>query len=458
MANRFPLVVDTSDGNKLKEIPVGDSLDLTNSGIANLTDLSVAGALSSSTLSTTGNVSLGGTLNVTGATTLSSLATVSMTLNGATMAVPVQSNWTETDVASLAYIQNKPTSFTPSSINDIPDVDTVGANNGDILIYDGFQWQAEENTGGLDGPNIKLLFSATTNTPSGVGSLTYNNSSGNFSYTPPNAVRPGDNLSVLVNDSNFIDATYLSTNDFTQATDILGFGRITSTVVSGQAQLTFDESGLLTVESDTLATVVARGASTADSIEADAFNQAPTSTSTNTLKDVSIETLAILTSITSTNGTLTYTNGNITATNGNITAGGNLSGNEISATTDISTPKLKNSSGTLQLEANSSNAVEITNGVLNFTGVIPGSPSPGDLWATDLGVYFRLTDDGSGGGTDKTIILGGPGTSVAGGPGMIIPQFEQADAPSSPSEGEMYFDLSSTKARMWDGSQWNDLW
>ena len=46
MANRFPLVVDTDDGNKIKEIPVGDQLDLANSGIANLTQLSVSGALS----------------------------------------------------------------------------------------------------------------------------------------------------------------------------------------------------------------------------------------------------------------------------------------------------------------------------------------------------------------------------------------------------------------------------
>ena len=42
MANRFPLVVDTDDANEIKEIPVGDTLDLANSGIANLTELSVA--------------------------------------------------------------------------------------------------------------------------------------------------------------------------------------------------------------------------------------------------------------------------------------------------------------------------------------------------------------------------------------------------------------------------------
>ena len=79
MANRFPLVVDTDDGNKLKEIPIGDQLDLANSGIANLTELSVAGALSSATLGTTGNITVGGALNVTGTTTLGVANAVSYT-------------------------------------------------------------------------------------------------------------------------------------------------------------------------------------------------------------------------------------------------------------------------------------------------------------------------------------------------------------------------------------------
>ena len=35
MANRIPLVVDTTDGNKIKELPVGDNLDLTNSQLVN---------------------------------------------------------------------------------------------------------------------------------------------------------------------------------------------------------------------------------------------------------------------------------------------------------------------------------------------------------------------------------------------------------------------------------------
>lgn len=43
MANRFPLVVDTSDGNKFKELPDGDNLILTNSSIVNALNLSAVG-------------------------------------------------------------------------------------------------------------------------------------------------------------------------------------------------------------------------------------------------------------------------------------------------------------------------------------------------------------------------------------------------------------------------------
>ena len=33
MANRFPLIVDPSDGNKIKELPPGDNLDLSGSDL-----------------------------------------------------------------------------------------------------------------------------------------------------------------------------------------------------------------------------------------------------------------------------------------------------------------------------------------------------------------------------------------------------------------------------------------
>ena len=50
MANRIPLVVDTADGNKIKELPIGDNLNLTGSGITG------AGSISATSLTLNGVV------------------------------------------------------------------------------------------------------------------------------------------------------------------------------------------------------------------------------------------------------------------------------------------------------------------------------------------------------------------------------------------------------------------
>ena len=43
MANRIPLIVDRDDSNKLKELPIGDNLDLTGSGITGAGNISATG-------------------------------------------------------------------------------------------------------------------------------------------------------------------------------------------------------------------------------------------------------------------------------------------------------------------------------------------------------------------------------------------------------------------------------
>jgi len=42
MANRFPIIIDTNDNNRLKELPNGDSLDLANGGVRNATFIETA--------------------------------------------------------------------------------------------------------------------------------------------------------------------------------------------------------------------------------------------------------------------------------------------------------------------------------------------------------------------------------------------------------------------------------
>lgn len=54
MANRFPLILDTSDTNQIKEIPQGDSLNLADVSITNAQDITSLGVISAPTIEISG--------------------------------------------------------------------------------------------------------------------------------------------------------------------------------------------------------------------------------------------------------------------------------------------------------------------------------------------------------------------------------------------------------------------
>ena len=477
MANRFPLIVDTDDGNKLKEIPEGDSLNFSSVGIANLTSLSVSGSLSGSsvsssgTLSATGNATIGGslavgsTLSAVGAITGASLdvtGTVdanNFTVNGAALStIQVQSDWIVGDVNSPAFIKNKPDLNAINNLDDIGDVFVSDAVLGDVLTYDGASWQASPSAGGTQLTD----FSVVTNPASGTGSLVYNNGTGVFTYTPPSIPTA---VSQLTNDSGFTTLAAVIAQGYLQTGDVLNSGRISRSVLGNQVTLGFDETGLYTtITTGANLTGVGTIASPLDIASTITVNSltATDGLTASSFKDITADNLTVGLTVSSTNGNFTTTNGNIVATNGNITAGATVQGADVTGTTSVNTPAVKNTAGNLALEsAVSPSAVVLTNGVLRFSGIIPGSPAPGDMWGTGFGIYFRATDDGSVGspaGPDTTFIIGGPGSGLPGQPGMIIPYFETADRPTSPAAGEMYFDATDSTAKMYDGSVWRNLW
>lgn len=55
MANRFPLVLDTGDGNKIKELPSGDNLNLRESSIVNVQDVNALGTINAADITVNGN-------------------------------------------------------------------------------------------------------------------------------------------------------------------------------------------------------------------------------------------------------------------------------------------------------------------------------------------------------------------------------------------------------------------
>ena len=45
MATRYPLVLDTADNNKIKELPNGDNLNLSGNNIVNAVNINASGVI-----------------------------------------------------------------------------------------------------------------------------------------------------------------------------------------------------------------------------------------------------------------------------------------------------------------------------------------------------------------------------------------------------------------------------
>ena len=113
MTNRFPIIIDTLDGNKLKELPAGDNLDLDGSGIVNAASIQTVGNLSA----------------------------MSLTVNGESLsAVAFSNNYQDLDNVPVLFsgdyndLVGKP--FIPTKIFQLDDVDMLPPSNGDVLVYD----------------------------------------------------------------------------------------------------------------------------------------------------------------------------------------------------------------------------------------------------------------------------------------------------------------------------------
>jgi hypothetical protein len=120
MTNRIPLIVDTTDGNKIKELPAGDNLDLTSSAITNATSITTTGTLTAAQV------------NVNG-TNLAAIATTG--------------NYDDLDNTPLLFsgdyqdLTNKPS--IPVRTFELFDVLNVPAVQGDVLQWNALNTQWE---------------------------------------------------------------------------------------------------------------------------------------------------------------------------------------------------------------------------------------------------------------------------------------------------------------------------
>ncbi len=471
MANRFPLVVDATDSN-IKEMPDGDFLDMTGSGVANLNNLSLASQLTAATITLSSTITAagadisaiaGGTLSLTGAltgagATFSGVVDASnYTVSGNPLSsIQVQPNWNETDPNDPSFINNKPVISGIDRLTDIPDVFANYPSDGSvvdkILKWDGFSWQGVDNTGGGGGIALTDL-SLITNPASGNGSLTYNDGTGEFSFTP--ALVP-TSTSQLTNDSNFITLTEVNNQGYITRTGISAGDPISYNSSTGV--FTFDNTNtqfvtlaqvLLNVDLDSVLTAgaISTQSATFGTITANGAGS-------SSLATAEVTDLTVVTSLGSTNGNFATTNGNINATNGDMTAGGTVTGNEVTSTVRVNTPEVKNS-GNISVDAGQNNRVSVN----NYLRILPNSsrpstPATGDIHTTnDYMEYYSANADGQGNAGWLQL----PATN--GVRGLQLPYFTttQRNAIPSPRPGEIILNTTDNEIQFRTTTGWSTL-
>lgn len=194
MANRIPLIVDTSDSNKIKEIPSGDNLQLSGNSIVGVVNITGSGTLTIENVSAT-NVTVGGY----------ALATVA----------------------------------TSGSYNDLTNVPTnVSAfTNDSSYVTSGSNISLLANDSGY---LTTVSFAEITSTPttlSGYGITDAATSAQGIKAD--SAIQPGSNVSTLNNDAGYITLAQVQSGDLTvdvnNSGDLIGsvFGQDSTVLVDG---------------------------------------------------------------------------------------------------------------------------------------------------------------------------------------------------------------------------------
>ena len=159
MANRFPLIIDTDDGNKFKELPVGDNLNLQGSSIINASSIEVLGNLdvqsltvneeNLSTVAVTGdyndldNVPVAFSGNYTDLSNKPSIPTQTKNLTDVSLTDPTDGQILVFNSSSGTFEPKDQTDIdlSASSINDLQDVITTGAQELKYLKYQSGAWR-----------------------------------------------------------------------------------------------------------------------------------------------------------------------------------------------------------------------------------------------------------------------------------------------------------------------------
>jgi len=188
MANRFPLIIDTDDGNKFKELPVGDNLNLQGSSIVNASSIEVLGNLDVQSL----------TVNE------QNLSTVAVTGSYNDLDdLPVSFSGSYTDLSNRPSI--------PTTTKNLTDVSLTDPTDGQILVFNSTSgtFEPQDQTDiDLSANSINDLSDVITTGTTELKYLKYQSGAwrpGNINYSE--ILNKPVNISQFVNDTGYLDLT-----------------------------------------------------------------------------------------------------------------------------------------------------------------------------------------------------------------------------------------------------------
>ena len=193
MTNRYPLIVDTSDSNKIKELPDGDNLQLSGNSIVGAVNITASGALTIGSVVAATSITIGGTA-------ISSVATS----------------------GSYTDLTNTPTAV--STFTNDSNYVTTGSN---ISVF-------ANNAGYL----TTVAYADLTSTPTTLAGYGITVATDSIIAAANSAIQPADNVSTLTNDSGYITLTQVQSGDI--SIDVTNSGDLIGSVFSQDSTLMVD--------------------------------------------------------------------------------------------------------------------------------------------------------------------------------------------------------------------------
>lgn len=292
MATRYPLIIDTNDGNKLKEIPTGDDLNLSGNNIVNVVNVTGSGTLTvtavevtSSTFSIAGNslnaVAFTGNYNdLTGTpaifngnydnlTNKPALKTTLQSLDNVSDTNPTDNQVLQYNSAAGEYQPSSIAAVDASSIDALLDVDVsnIAPASGQILKWDGSAWVRGNTSSGTDADTLDgyegthyLNFNNFTNKPviistitADASSFTADSTNNEFNIFGGTGISTSINANVLTITNDAPDQTVSLTQgtnisitgsypNFTIGSTALATISVNTASASGAGSLTYDSA------------------------------------------------------------------------------------------------------------------------------------------------------------------------------------------------------------------------